>query len=532
MKLKKTITLSIAAIFALGLMSFDILYSTGEADYTGSPADAGADCTSCHTGTVNTGGGSVTIASSPSLASGYTAGTDYTISVTVTKAGQTAFGFGFEALKSGNTDGGILSSINAGSQSMAGAVSTNMVHNGSGIGTGTFTFTFNWKAPATSTGTVTFYAAGNATDDDGTAGGDYVYTTSLVVNEAVAAAGITITAADYSNLPANNFQNTDTLPVAAITPGAAGANVTWDFTALNANVTVSNTLITPSTGLLASSFPTANMCLNQGNTDYLYFDQQSSELNLLGYAGDILQNGAPYEAVVLSNPETIITYPSTYNTAFSDVSAYDASYAFNGTYSGIQVDSVREKETTTITSLVDGYGTVKTPTYATGFDCIRQFVTKVSVDSTWAKIVNPISGLHYWINTSGSTSTYKSYSYITNSLGPIVDIQMKANATGSANTDISEVKWNPVNPTGVSEHSNADIRVYPNPASEYLIINKASNENLKLVIYDIMGREVLSASINGQSNKISVASIANGTYILKMFSKGAVVQTNNVIINN
>ena len=280
MKLKKTITLSIAALFALGLMSFDILYSTGEADYTGSPADGGADCTSCHTGTVNTGGGSVTITSSPSLASGYTADADYTISVTVAKAGQTAFGFGFEALKSGNTDGGILSSINAGSQSMVGTGPTNMVHNGSGVGTGTFTFTFNWKAPATSTGTVTFYAAGNATDDDGTASGDFVYTSSLVVSEAAAAAGIIITDADYSNLPASNFQNIDTLPVVAITPGASGANVTWDFSALNANLNVTNDLITPSTGLLGSSFPTANMCLNQGNTDYYILINNFQELIL------------------------------------------------------------------------------------------------------------------------------------------------------------------------------------------------------------------------------------------------------------
>ncbi|OFY85080.1 MAG: hypothetical protein A3F72_04865 [Bacteroidetes bacterium RIFCSPLOWO2_12_FULL_35_15] len=529
--MKKNFTLSIATLFALGLMSFDILYSTGEPDYTGSPADGGADCTSCHSGIVNTGEGSVTIASSPSLATGYAAGADYTISITVAKAGQTAFGFGFEALKSGNTDGGILSAINAGSQSLVGTGPTNMVHNGSGIGTGTFTFTFNWKAPAASTGTVTFYAAGNASDDDGTSSGDFVYTTSLVVNEA-AAAGITITNADFTNLPVNNFQNTDTLPVVAISPGAAGANVTWDFTALNADINISNNIITPSGGLLASFFPTANRCLKQGTTDHFYFDEQPSELNLLGYAGDILQNGTPYEAVVLSNPETIITFPSTYNTTFNDVSAYDVKFEYNGTYSGFQIDSVREKETITISSLIDGYGTVITPTHTTGFPCIRQFVTKVSVDSTWAKIVNPLSGLHYWINTSGTTSTFKSYSYITNSFGPIVDIQMKADATGSANTDISEVKWNPATPVGIAKYSNSDITVYPNPAAEYLIVNKTSNENLNVVMYDIMGREVLTSTVNGQSAKISIASLANGTYILKMFNKGAIVQTNNLIINN
>ena len=185
MKTKKTLVLSLAAILALGLMSFDVLYITGEADATGSPADGGADCTSCHAdNAVNTGGGSVTITSSPSFTSGkYAPGTDYTMSVTVAKAGQGAFGFDFEALKASNTDGGTLAVLNGGTQIMAGGNATNMVHNGTGIGSGTFTFTFKWTAPAALTGAVTFYASGNATDDNGGPDGDFVYTTSLVVAE-------------------------------------------------------------------------------------------------------------------------------------------------------------------------------------------------------------------------------------------------------------------------------------------------------------------------------------------------------------
>lgn len=185
MKTKKTILLSLAALVALGLMSFGILEAAGWPDYTGSPADGGADCTSCHAdNVVNTGGGSVTITSSPSFTLGkYIPGADYTISVTVVKTGQTAFGFGFEALKASNADGGTLASINSGSQMMAGVNATNMVQNGVGIGTGTFTFTFKWTAPIATTGTVTFYAAGNATNEDGQTTGDYVYTTSLIVNE-------------------------------------------------------------------------------------------------------------------------------------------------------------------------------------------------------------------------------------------------------------------------------------------------------------------------------------------------------------
>ena len=363
------------------------------------------------------------------------------------------------------------------------------------------------------------------------------YSNNIFVNTTVTGAGISITAADYTNLVGNNFQNTDTLPVAAIKPGNSGAAVTWNFTALHPYLNVSNNILTPtSTGTMYSSFtaPVPNMCLKQGTADYFYFDQQPAALNFLGYVGDLLQNGST-KAVVLSNPETVITYPSSYGTAFNDVSAYDVKHAYNGVVSGITVDSVREKETITISSVIDAYGSVLLPTYAYGFPCIRQYVIKTSVDSTWAKIIDPISTLHTWVNTSGTTSTTRSYSYITNVVGgPIVDIQMKANTTGNTNTDISEVKWNPLAGfTGISTFdNNSGITVYPNPASEYLIISNTSNDNLNLVIYDLTGREVLNSVINGQSKKISVSSLANGTYILKMFNKGEVVKTNNIVINN
>ncbi len=41
-----------------------------------------------------------------------------------------------------------------------------------------------WIAPANATGTVTFYAAGNEANGDGTNSGDYIYTTTLEITDA------------------------------------------------------------------------------------------------------------------------------------------------------------------------------------------------------------------------------------------------------------------------------------------------------------------------------------------------------------
>jgi len=46
-----------------------------------------------------------------------------------------------------------------------------------------------WIAPAKATGTVTFYAAGNEANGDGTNTGDYIYTTTLEITAASATSG-------------------------------------------------------------------------------------------------------------------------------------------------------------------------------------------------------------------------------------------------------------------------------------------------------------------------------------------------------
>ena len=190
MKPKKTIILSLTALMAIGLMSFSILYDTGEPDKTGSPADGGATCIDCHGDfALNAGGGSVTVALSPSVSAGYSPGTVYTVTVTVAKTGQTDFGFDLEALKTGNTSAGTLATTSAATQLMGTPV-INMVQNGTGVGVGTKTFSFHWTAPAAGAGTVTFYASGNACNGDGSTGGDYVYTTSLPVIEGSNTTGI------------------------------------------------------------------------------------------------------------------------------------------------------------------------------------------------------------------------------------------------------------------------------------------------------------------------------------------------------
>lgn len=172
-----------------GIFIFGVQSDNGKAGATGSPGEV--NCTDCHSGTaVNSAGGSITI-SCPSLVNWeYTPGQTYTIDVTVSEGTKPLFGFGFEALLSSGANAGTLTQGTGSTiktANISGNVRRNVVHQlNAGASSGSHTWSFTWVAPATNVGNVTFYAAGNACNANGSDSGDHVYTTSQVVTPAAA----------------------------------------------------------------------------------------------------------------------------------------------------------------------------------------------------------------------------------------------------------------------------------------------------------------------------------------------------------
>lgn len=126
-------------------------------------------------------------------AAGYTNGTVYSITVSVTNASITPVG-GF-----GLRDGFDLSATAGSFTSVTGTAlngATEIRHAGAKVPTaGTASWTFNWTAPATGTATVTFRLAGNPTNGDGIANAAdqwKLYTTTLIKAPAMTA-GATFT---------------------------------------------------------------------------------------------------------------------------------------------------------------------------------------------------------------------------------------------------------------------------------------------------------------------------------------------------
>ena len=201
-----------------------VMYPSGSpGGKSGSPGDGGATCTQCHTGTAQQASGWIT-ADIP--AEGYIAGETYTVTATGVHDGVGRFGFEVTAEDAGGTKQGTLIITDATQTKL---VNANKAVTHTSSGTTPFlnmkTWSFDWTAPAAGTGQITFYAAFNAANGNGSTSGDVIYVTSAAFPEntgvgtqedLIAAAGLKIfpnPASDHADITWNN----STHPVRSIT---------------------------------------------------------------------------------------------------------------------------------------------------------------------------------------------------------------------------------------------------------------------------------------------------------------------------
>ncbi|HEU5393266.1 MAG TPA: choice-of-anchor V domain-containing protein, partial [Candidatus Methylomirabilis sp.] len=165
-----------ATALAAGLLALDAPAPRAAATYSYQPPPAkagdplgGGTCAECHLGGLNSGDGSLSI----SAPSSYTAGQEYSITVTLEDPGQRRWGFELTALTSTFQMAGSLARADTLTRTQVYLGKTYISHTSNGInnfsGTaplpddGTFwqladgpvSWTFHWTAPALDAGTVT-----------------------------------------------------------------------------------------------------------------------------------------------------------------------------------------------------------------------------------------------------------------------------------------------------------------------------------------------------------------------------------------
>ncbi len=144
---------------------------------TGAPGES--TCAGCHSGPAQTG-----LLKIEGLPATYTADQEFTVTVTLTHAGRTRFGFQATVIDdSGKAAGTLLLTDADRTQLLNSSVSGNnrqyieqTLTGTSPVSGGTGSWTFKWRAPAASAGRITFYVAGNAANGNFSTSGDTIYT--------------------------------------------------------------------------------------------------------------------------------------------------------------------------------------------------------------------------------------------------------------------------------------------------------------------------------------------------------------------
>lgn len=206
--------------------------SGAPAGHAGSPFDnGGATCSSCHSG----GSFSPTVSVTTNIpAGGYVPGTTYQLTATVSAVGASKFGFQTTAQGLGGTQLGTLVSTSGQTQLLSG--SKYITHTSSGnSGTGTKTWTFNWTAPNPAAGTVPFFTAFVAANNNGQNSGDVVSTSTIFVNPAAPSMQSTTT---QNNVTCNGLCNGSA--TVSVTGGTAPYNFVWNTSPSQNSATANN----------------------------------------------------------------------------------------------------------------------------------------------------------------------------------------------------------------------------------------------------------------------------------------------------
>ena len=333
-----------------------------------------------------------------------------------------------------------------------------------------------------------------------------LFASLLSINFAVNAQ--TITESNIASVGDSIIMAIDNSPSISIGTNTTGN--TWNFSSLLNNSTDTTVFISPATAPGGSNFPASNLSFLQdvnnpavtgkANT---FLTKSSTSLQLDG-----ISDGTIYGKH--QDPETVITFPSSFGTSFTDAALIIA------TVTGAQVgqpvaDSVKIKSITNITSTFNASGTLTTP-YGI-FPAIRQYTIRETIDTIWAKGL--LTGGNYIVGSTSKDTTYSHqyYSDNANTKFPIVTYNVtKAGVlTGDASWMLA---YSSGNTTGANELEVKSISIYPNPVQNTLTINNQDVIN-SISIMDVTGKVVYKTE-KQNIKTLNVDFLNKGIYILSI----------------
>jgi hypothetical protein len=98
-------------------------------------------------------------------------------------------------------------------------------------------------------------------------------------------------------------------------------------------------------------------------------------------------------------------------------------------------------------------------------------------------------------------------------VGPQMITYTFTDANGCTNSAVQIINVSAC--VGISEHNNSPVTVYPNPASDVLIVESASNSNV-ITVFNSIGETVLSQQSNNMKTTLDLTSLTSGIYVVQV----------------
>jgi len=293
-----------------------------------------------------------------------------------------------------------------------------------------------------------------------------------------------------------------------LTPGASGAGVSWDFGTLTNGDQMNVLVVDPTTTPYSGDFPTADVAFSTGGIAFAYNVIDNSGIYTLGYGAD---TGGVVILNVFTNMETMITYPFTFNSAFSD--------DFKG---GFTAAGVELRQSGTVTTTGDAYGTISLP--------IGTFNNVLRVKSQRTQVDSMFLGAMFLQATVSSTVLYNWYT--SSSTTPLFSLQTdNAGAPTSAfyeegTTGIDDSKTQIIN-----------LMIYPNPATDNLTVSYSIDfdAEVNISVVNQLGQKVLNELKQYQQSgtiteSIDISNIPAGIYYVQVSNGNKSILTQKLLI--
>ncbi|RYF87183.1 MAG: T9SS type A sorting domain-containing protein [Chitinophagaceae bacterium] len=314
----------------------------------------------------------------------------------------------------------------------------------------------------------------------------------------------------------------DTLRVSMAAPAlnfnlqSTGANHTWDFSSLQpVSQQVESFISVGSTGftfqlffnnqfLAPSTFSTiaspaqlpAQMAGLGVSNPVGFFRETSTQFHQTGWGGNLNGSDVP---VTFNNVDVIYKFPLNYQTTSTSASDYEASAPGMG-FLGHQQ---------TRNNTADGWGTLITP-FGT-FEVLRVVSVIAATDTIFLngqgiKIVQPLTREYKWL--AKNTGALK--------MGiPVLQITTQEFQGAEVPSQVKyRDQYRNLTPMALEDNFAAKILAGPNPFSDELMILLPENTEVKITLFDALGREVRSATTSGREKMLPTSGLGKGIYFL------------------